>query len=168
MKSNKILSIIIALVALVGAFLFIRIFMEDAEAIETNVDLQNKVISPIIYYSTFLLIATVVITVVLSLWSLIRNPENLKKTLMGLGVLAVLLIVSYFLSDSEAVINAAGGISEGGEAGSSVNKWVGTGSCFFLFRVRFSQRFNKIIKLWQEERIQKLMQVLWQILPFCY
>jgi uncharacterized membrane protein len=132
MKSNKILSIIIAVVALVGAFLFIRIFMEDAEAIETNVDLQNKVISPIIYYSTSLLIATVVITVGLSLWSLIRNPENLKKTLMGLGVLAVLLIISYFLSDSEAVINAAGGISEGGEAGSSVNKWVGTGIWYSL------------------------------------
>jgi uncharacterized membrane protein len=127
MKSNKILSIIIAVVALVGAFLFIRIFMEDAEAIETDVDLQNKVISPIIYYSTFLLIATVVITVVLSLWSIIRNPENLKKTLMGLLALGVLLIISYFLSDSEAVINAAGGISEGGEAGSSINKWVGAG-----------------------------------------
>jgi magnesium-transporting ATPase (P-type) len=127
MKSNKILSIIIAGVALVGAFLFIRIFMEDAEAIETDVDLQNKVISPIIYYSTFLLIATVVITVVLSLWSIIRNPENLKKTLMGLLALGVLLIISYFLSDSEAVINAAGGISEGGEAGSSINQWVGAG-----------------------------------------
>jgi hypothetical protein len=127
MKSNKILSIIIAGVALVGAFLFIRIFMEDAEAIETNVDLQNKVISPIIYYSTFLLIATVVITVVLSLVSLVRNPENLKKTLMGLAVLGVLLIISYGLSDSDAVINAAGGISDGGEAGSSTNKWVGTG-----------------------------------------
>ncbi|MFT5250962.1 MAG: putative membrane protein [bacterium] len=132
MKSNKILSIIIAVVALVGAFLFVRIFMEDAEAIETNVDLQNKVISPIIYYSTFLLIATVVITVVLSLVSLVRNPENLKKTLMGLAVLGVLLIVSYFLSDSEAVINAAGGISEGGEAGSSINKWVGTGIWYSL------------------------------------
>jgi hypothetical protein len=127
MKSNKILSIIIAVVALVGAFLFIRIFMEDAEAIETNVDLQNKVISPIIYYSTFLLIATVAITVVLSLVSLVRNPENLKKTLMGLAVLGVLLIISYGLSDSDAVINAAGGISDGGEAGSSTNKWVGTG-----------------------------------------
>ena len=127
MKSNKILSIIIAVIALVGAFLFVRIFMEDSEAIETNVDLQNKVISPIIYYSTFLLIATVVITVVLSLWSIIRNPENLKKTLMGLLALCVLLIISYFLSDSEAVINAAGGISEGGEAGSRINKWVGTG-----------------------------------------
>tara|TARA_R110002049_G_scaffold2846_14_gene23212 strand:+ start:14542 stop:15003 length:462 start_codon:yes stop_codon:yes gene_type:complete len=132
MKSNKILSIIIAVVALVGAFLFVRIFMEDAEAIETDVDLQNKVISPIIYYSTFLLIAAVVIAVALSLWSLIRNPENLKKTLMGLATLGVLLVISYFLSDSEAVINAAGGISEGGEAGSSINKWVGTGIWYSL------------------------------------
>ncbi|MFD2529487.1 hypothetical protein [Polaribacter marinaquae] len=127
MKSNKILNIIIAVVALVGAFLFIKIFMEDSEAIETDVDLQNSVVSPIIYYSTFLLIAAVVIAVALSLWSLIRNPENLKKTLMGLAVLGVLLVISYFLSDSEAVINAAGGISEGGEAGSATNKWVGTG-----------------------------------------
>ncbi|WP_375241099.1 hypothetical protein [Polaribacter sp.] len=127
MKSNKILNIIIAVVALVGAFLFIKIFMEDSEAIETDVDLQNSVVSPIIYYSTFLLIAAVVIAVALSLWSLIRNPENLKKTLMGLAVLSVLLVISYFLSDSEAVINAAGGISEGGEAGSATNKWVGAG-----------------------------------------
>ncbi|AQS94164.1 MULTISPECIES: hypothetical protein [unclassified Polaribacter] len=127
MKSNKILNIIIAVVALVGAFLFIKIFMEDSEAIETDVDLQNSVVSPIIYYSTFLLIAAVVIAVALSLWSLIRNPENLKKTLMGLAVLGVLLVISYFLSDSEAVINAAGGISEGGEAGSATNKWVGAG-----------------------------------------
>ena len=101
MKSNKILNIIIAVVALVGAFLFIKIFMEDSEAIETDVDLQNSVVSPIIYYSTFLLIAAVVIAVALSLWSLIRNPENLKKTLMGLAVLGVLLVISYFLSDSE-------------------------------------------------------------------
>ena len=127
MKSNKILSIIIAIIALVGAFLFIRIFMEDGEAIETDVDLQNKVISPIIYYSTFLLLAAVAITVVLSMWSLIRNPENLKKTLVGLAALGALLLIASFMSDSDAVINAAGGISEGGEAGSSINKWVGTG-----------------------------------------
>ncbi|WP_299015825.1 hypothetical protein [uncultured Polaribacter sp.] len=132
MKSNKILNIIIAAVALVGAFLFVKIFMEDTEAIETSVELQNSVISPIIYYSTFLLIAGVVIAVLLSLWSLIRNPENLKKTLLGLAVLAVLLIVANFLSDSEAVINAAGGISPGGEEGSSINKWVGTGIWYSL------------------------------------
>lgn len=128
MKSNKILNILIAAVAIIGGFLFIRIFMEDAQEIVDNVDnLQNTVVSPLISYSYWLFIATVVITIGLSLWSLIRNPENLKKTLGGLGVLAVLLAVAYFLSDSDAVYNTAGIIEYGGEEGSAINHWVGTG-----------------------------------------
>ena len=127
MKSNKILNILIAAIAIIGGILFIRIFMEDAQAIEKNVDLQNSIVSPLISYSYWLFIATVVITIGLSMWSLIRNPENLKKTLGGLTVLAVLLAVAYFLSDSDAVYNTAGSIEPGGEEGSSINHWVGTG-----------------------------------------
>lgn len=127
MKSNKILNILIAAIALIGGFLFIRVFMEDTDAIETDVDIANKVVSPLIYYSTYLFYAAVIITIGLSLLSLVRNPENLKKTLGGLAVLTVLLIVAYFLSDSAAVYNAAGAIEYGGEEGSAINKWVGTG-----------------------------------------
>ena len=128
MKSNKILNILITLIAVVGGILFIRIFMEDAEALKTDVDLGNSVISPLIYYSTWLFYATVIVAIVLSLWSMFRNPENLKKTLAGLGVLAVLLVVAYFLSDTAAVYDANGlKVLEGGEEGSSTNKWVGTG-----------------------------------------
>ena len=128
MKSNKILNILITLIAVVGGILFIGIFMEDAEALKTDVDLGNSVISPLIYYSTWLFYATVIVTIVLSLWSIFRNPENLKKTLAGLGVLAVLLVVAYFLSDTAAVYDANGlKVLEGGEEGSSTNKWVGTG-----------------------------------------
>lgn len=128
MKSNKILNIIITILAVVGGFLFIRIFMEDAEALETDVELGNSVISPLIYYSTYLFYAAVVIAIVLSLWNLFKNPENLKKTLGGLGVLAVILLIAYFLSDSAAVYDANGlKVLEGGEEGSATNKWVGTG-----------------------------------------
>ena len=128
MKSNKILNILITLIAVVGGILFIGIFMEDAEALKTDVDLGNSVISPLIYYSTWLFYATVIVAIVLSLWSMFRNPENLKKTLASLGVLAVLLVVAYFLSDTAAVYDANGlKVLEGGEEGSSTNKWVGTG-----------------------------------------
>lgn len=128
MKSNKILNFLIAAIAIIGGFLFIRIFMEDAQDIVDNVDnLQNTVVSPLISYSYWLCIAAVVITLGLAMWSLIRNPENLKKTLGGLAVLAVLLAVAYFLSDSNVVYNAAGNIEPGGEEGSSINHWVGTG-----------------------------------------
>ncbi|WP_296635080.1 hypothetical protein [Polaribacter sp.] len=128
MKSNKILNIVIAGIALIGGVLFIRIFMEDAQDIEDNInDLQNTVVSPLISFSTWLFYAAVAITIGLSLVSLVRNPDNLKKTLGGLAILGVLLLVAYFLSDSNVVYNAAGEIEAGGEEGSAVNRWVGTG-----------------------------------------
>jgi hypothetical protein len=127
MKSTKILNILIAGIAFIGGILFIRVFTVDAAEIETNVDVQNSVISPLISFSYYLFLGTVLITIGLSVLGLIRNPENLKKTLGGLGVLLVLLLISYFLADSEAVYNAAGGIEAGGEEGSSVNRWVGAG-----------------------------------------
>ncbi|MDP5106223.1 MAG: hypothetical protein NWQ31_08635 [Polaribacter sp.] len=127
MKSNKILNILIAAIAFIGGILFIRVLMEDAQAIEESVDLQNSLVSPLISFSYWLCIAAILITIGLALMSLIRNPENLKKTLGGLAVLAVLLLVAYFLSDSNAVYNSAGGIEAGGEAGSAINRWVGAG-----------------------------------------
>lgn len=132
MKSNKILNILIAVIAIIGAFLFIRIFMEDADLLKEDGDLQNKVISPIIYFSTFLFYAAVVIAVLLSLWSLIRNPQNLKKTLLGIGVLAVVLIIAYVMSDTQAVLDTQGVVLEGGEEGSTTNKWVGTGILYSI------------------------------------
>ncbi|MDD7915071.1 hypothetical protein [Polaribacter ponticola] len=127
MKSNKILNIIIAVIAIVGAILFVRVGMEDAEVIKSNVDVQNSVVSPLISFSFYLFLAAVVIAVVLSLWTIIKNPENLKKMLMSLVALGVLLVVAYFMADSNVVYDAAGKIQPGGEAGSTVNKWVGTG-----------------------------------------
>ena len=125
MKSNKILNILIAVIAIVGGFLFVRIFMEDADALKIDGDLQNKVISPIIYFSTFLFYAAVVIAIGLSLWSMIRNPENLKKTLLGIAVLGVVLAIAYFMADDNAVLDTTGAILKGGEAGTTTNKWVG-------------------------------------------
>ncbi len=52
MKDNnlaKYLSIFIALVALVGAILFIRVFMEDPDAIENDALIQASVVNPIVF-----------------------------------------------------------------------------------------------------------------------
>jgi glucan phosphoethanolaminetransferase (alkaline phosphatase superfamily) len=133
MKSNKILNILIAAIAIIGGFLFIRIFMEDSQEIVDNVDnLQNTVVSPLISFSYWLFIIAVVVTIALSIWSMIRNPENLKKTFGGIAILAVLLLIAYFLSDSDVVYNAAGSIDRGGEEGSSINHWVGAGIWYSL------------------------------------
>lgn len=128
MKSNRILNIVIAAIAIIGAILFIRVFMEDKEVIETNVDVQNSIISPLISYSYWLFIAAVVIAIGLSLWAIVKNPENLKKMLMSLAVLGILLLIAYFIADSDVVYDANGlKVLPGGEEGSATNKWVGAG-----------------------------------------
>lgn len=135
MKGNlsKILSILIAVIAVIGAVLFIRIFMEDPAAIESDMEVQNSVISPIIAFSTSLLYLAIGIAVLMSLVNLVKNPDNLKKTLLGLVVLGVILVLAYFTGDSEVVTDTQGKVLEGGEAGSSVNQWVSTGIWYSMF-----------------------------------
>ena len=40
--------------------------------------------------------------------------------------MGVLLVVSYILGDSDAVLNAQGEVLPGGEVGASSNQWVGS------------------------------------------
>jgi hypothetical protein len=127
MNNTKILNLLIAALALIGGILFIRVFSVDASVIETDVDKQNSIISPLIYFSYYLFLGTVIITVVLSLLGLLSNKDNLIKALKGIGALTVLLIIAYILSDSNVVYDAAGRVQPGGEEGSSVNRWVGAG-----------------------------------------
>jgi len=135
MKDNlsKILNIFIALVAAIGAVLFIRIFMEDAELIKVDADTQQSVISPIIIFSTSLLYLAIAVTVVLSIIGLVKNPENLKKTGLGIVALGVILVLAYFTGDSLEVTDPQGKVLAGGEAGSSINHWVSTGIWYSMF-----------------------------------
>ena len=133
MKSNKLLNIAIAVISVIGIILFIRVAAEDAEALGASVDLQNSLVSPLVYFSTYLLYASVIIAIVLSMISLVRNPDNLKKTLMGLAVLGVIFLISYFTADSAAVLDTQGAVLEGGEEGSTTNQLVGTGIWYSVF-----------------------------------
>lgn len=131
-KLSKYLSILIAVVAVIGGVFFIRVFMAG-EDVETNVAIQNSVVSPLVTFSTYLLYATIGVALIASLLGMAKNPENLKKTVIGVAVLGVLLAISYVLADSNPVLDAQGAvIKEGGQAGSSINKWTGTGIWYSL------------------------------------
>ncbi len=138
-KFSKILTITVAVLSLIGIALFINVSVTD--------DVPEKIssaVGPLISFSTALFYAAVVITVALSIWGLVKNPENLKKTLLGLGAMLVLLVISYLLGDSEPVLDAQGKVLPGGELGASSNQWVGSliwystilvliGGLFFVF-----------------------------------
>jgi len=127
-KLSKILTLVAGLIGLIGFFFFIRIMIEGDEALKVDADLQNGILSPFIYFAVILLIATAIIAVVFSMLNLVKHPQVLKKTLMGVAAFAVLLILSYVVAGDGAVMSM-GKVLEYGEAG-SISKWVSTGINF--------------------------------------
>ena len=120
-KFSKILTIIVAVISVIGIALFINVSITD--------DVPESIsgaVGPLIGFSLYLFYAAVLITVVLSIRGLVKNPENLRKTLIGLAAMGVLLVIAYILGDSEAVLDAQGNVLKGGELGSSSNQWVGS------------------------------------------
>jgi len=113
-KKSKILTIITAVIGVIGAFLFIRVLMagDDTEAIDSSVN-------TIVRFSEILLIVTTVIAVGLSLFSMLKNPKALKKALIGVAALAILFGISYAMASDAAVTNQFGDIVTNGEAGST-------------------------------------------------
>jgi len=124
-KLSKILTLVAGLIGLIGFFFFIRIMMEGDEAIKVDADLQNGILSPFIYFAVILLLATAVIAVVFSILNLVKHPQVLKRTVVGIGVLVVILIIAYAVSSDAAVLDVSGRVLEDGEAG-AVSKWVST------------------------------------------
>jgi hypothetical protein len=100
--------------------------MEGDDSVKESLDLQNSLVSPFVSFAKVILIITTVITVVFSLWNLVRQPKLLKKTLISLAGLGVLLLISYMMASDAAVTNVSGNIIKDGEAGST-SKWVSTG-----------------------------------------
>ena len=72
-KFSKILTIVVAVLSLIGIALFINVTATDdvPEAI-------SGAVGPLIVFSTYLFYAAVGVTLVLSIIGLVKNPENLK------------------------------------------------------------------------------------------
>ncbi|MFT5959371.1 MAG: hypothetical protein ACI8VJ_001129 [Polaribacter sp.] len=131
-KFSKIITYIVTAIAVVGIILLVRVLMAGEDAVENDVAVQNSVVSPLVSFSQYLLYGVVIVTLVLSLVGLFKNPDNLKKTLLGVTALGVLFVVAYFIADSDVVIDNANNILEGGEAGSSINQFTGAGIWFSI------------------------------------
>ncbi len=128
-KFSKILTLVAGLIGLIAFYFFIRIVMVGDDIIETDAELQASIVSPFINFAKFVLIATGVIAVVFSILNLVKHPQVLKRTLLGIAALAVILIIAYSVSSDAAVLDVSGRVLEDGEAG-SVSKWVSTGINF--------------------------------------
>lgn len=124
-KLSGILTILSGIIGFVAFYFFARILMEGDDPIVESADLQASIVSPFISFAVFALIATIILTVLFSIWNLIQNPHVLKTSLIGIGVMVVILVISYVAASDGVVTDAMGNMLPDGEAG-SVSKWVST------------------------------------------
>lgn len=114
MKSlNTILTVLIAVIALIGAVLYIMILTDKSTG------------NAMIIAGETLVVITAAIALFFGLKNLATNPEVLKKSLISLAVLAILGILSY-VSASELQVGKI-------EIDPSTSKLVGTGLYMFYF-----------------------------------
>ena len=128
-KISKILSVITGLIGLIGVYFLVRIIMEGDDPITESVDLQNSLVSPYISFATYILIITAILAVVFSIINMIKHPKLLVRSLISIGILAVLVVISYSMASDAAVLDVSGNVLKEGAAG-PVSKWVSTGIWF--------------------------------------
>ena len=86
-KFSKIITYIVTLIAVIGIILLVRVLMAGEDAVENDVAVQNSVVSPLVSFSQYLLYGVILVTLVLSMWGLFKNPENSKEDLIRCSLL---------------------------------------------------------------------------------
>ena len=137
-KVTKIAALIVAVLSLV----FLALIMASSDSV------NSSWITPLIYLSYVILLACVVVVLIYVFKNLFSNKENLKKTLIYIGVFFGVVLVSFILADGTEIKSASNEII----ASESTSKWVSTGlNTFYLLAIvaigtMFWTGFNKIKK----------------------
>jgi predicted secreted protein len=114
----KYLKWIVLVIALIGIYFFVRVVMigdvGKGDSLDEEKDKALRaVVSNSINYTMIIIVLTTIIAVIWSMFSLLKDPKNLKKVLIGLVALAVIFTVTYFMSDSSGYVGKEFTIEEG-------------------------------------------------------
>ena len=94
----KILKIIAFILSILGAVWLVRILLAGDEAIAGSADLQSGLVTPFIYIAFATLAIIIIFVLVFVLKNLFTHGAALKSTLIGLGIFAAIIFISYMLS----------------------------------------------------------------------
>jgi hypothetical protein len=100
MNIQKIIKIAALIIGLVAVGFLVRIIMIGDEAFEADTT-YHGVLSTFITISLIVLVIAAISAVLFSLVNLVSNPDKLKKSLISIGVFAVILILGYVMSSGE-------------------------------------------------------------------
>ena len=127
MKLQNIVKIISALLGVLGGIFLLRILGAGDDDIKLAASMGDYgVVSPLVELAKVILYLTIGITLVFTIKGLFSDKEKLKKAALSIGFFAVVLVVSYVLSDGvETPMKDGEFLSING------SKWVGTGIRMF-------------------------------------
>ena len=95
MKAN-FLKFITLIISLIGVVLLFRVIKTDGD---------ESAVSMIINYTLLILLVTVAITILFSIFNLLKNPATLKKTLISLVVFGIIFAINYMMANGSAAYN---------------------------------------------------------------
>lgn len=131
MKNTRILNILVAIVMVFGLILWIRTGMADEDGLKTNADLQASILNPFSYLTFFLMVVSTGAAVIFSMMNIVKHPDALKRSLMGLAAMAIILVVAYLVSSGSGIVMDITGKEE--LASATVSRWVSTGIWYSVF-----------------------------------
>ena len=81
-KLSRILTIVAAVIGVLGAFFLVRIMMAGSDEVQNSAELQNSIVSPFITFTQIVLFLTAAAAIIFSVLNLLKHPKALRKTLM--------------------------------------------------------------------------------------
>lgn len=120
---TRFLNIFKIIIGILAAVFFVRIMIESDDAIKDQASLQTSLISPDLYLAYIILGITVLLVLIFTIVGILRG--NIKKTLISVGLFAVVILVSYFGFAGDFGMGFE--ISDTETLSLSGAKWIGTG-----------------------------------------
>lgn len=124
-KVTKIAAIVISILSLVAL----------GGLMATSDSEDNSWISPLIYLSYVILLACILVVLIYVFKNLFSNKENLKRTLITIGLFLAIALISFILADGTEVKSVSNEVI----ATESTSKWVGTGILLTIFLAAIAQ-----------------------------
>ncbi len=99
MKYLSIIKYILLIVSAVLVVLGAATFVEGEESVTLNM---------MLVWALVMVLLTIALVIIMPLFAVFQNPKSATRSLIGLGVLVVVLLVSYALASDEPIRLASG------------------------------------------------------------
>lgn len=128
MGLHKLFRLVALVLSLIGIGFYAFIFFKGDGVITHT----GEGVAGFIFVAYAVLIIALILTLIYTLIQLFSNKDSLKKSLISVSLFLLVVIISYFISNSDAKIVVVDGVQIISESGS---RWVGTGLRTFYFLV---------------------------------